>query len=767
MKTLLKFKSISSLALLLVMVLLATMACKKDIDEPPVVPPTPLTPPTFEDKDIFENKPLNMISDYEIANNLDFPGHVVQKLGNGLAGDFWDDWDHFNMLSGGLTFFKNLIDPGPNYIDSLNIEFKQINTDFRQISGQIAILQKQVVDIENQLSMSTADLENFMTQTTMNEMVVNIQNVTTSSTHTGLGYYMSEGEKFQEGIIDTAQIAYDTTYATEFANNIFNNEPQYNVMDWSAQMNGLVCPAVGVSQDNAFHTYANVIISHTPNGLTDDKDIMNAYMLFESYFMQIINYQFQCMLVYANGCNYIDTTGYATKIMYEGDFQKDITEELEVFLKTTEYLAVNLCDYRTVDNFKNDRVYLPYGLAPEVHFRDILARSQFMANVIYDGLGLEYPMMCGSVIVPNKYNTAMATPDTTITFNINGSSITPTANNLKSRYPYTYWSQGENAECAPDNIWRAYRFGKTSENINDSTSTEYDISLVDDIPAGNNMDMYGQPWSHVVTPKGKVTPLWYNPKNLSVGTPTQTDSTFIQFAYFAARWNWGYERITMSVAWNSHLKDVDLYDYQYQNLVAATGPQLFWANGDDLEIFDNTNPRNGNIDYGYSAYMCFNYDSIPKSGYESEGMFNGYSAFDVQVMPSRTSSNLVTSADTVEIWVSSALEVSGDKPQDIFPNQEYYLHVGCNTEASPDGTASVICTDTIYTQDHSLETGNFTFDAQKQLQPSTDYVFNIGYNFDRGQYSYQSFDDPGSSAPLQFIYLNSMQVIYTGTYDLE
>jgi len=471
---------------------------------------------------------------------------------------------------------------------------------------------------------------------------------------------------------------------------------------------------------------------------------MNASLLLESYFMQIINNQFQCMLVWANACNYIDTTGYQANLYWEGTFRSNIRSEIEAYLKTTEYLALNLLDYRNQSSFDGDFDYMQYGLAPNVHFREMLARSQFLANLLYDGLGVDYPVMCGSVIVPSKYNTAMATPDPSITISINGSPITPTANTMASRYPYTYWSQGENPECAPDNMWRSYRFGKVSENGNGWTSTEYEISLVDDIPAGNNMVMYGQPWSHFATPKGKITALWYNPQNPSETSTTQTDSTFIQFAYFAARWNWGYSLLSMNVKHNKPKENI--WQVYHEGAVA---PYLIWTyfkEHDNYYDGDGT----GASDYGYNAVMTFNYNG----NFGKKGL--GFIAADWQRVKAKTSANSVNADKVPQLWASNYIDIAAEMN---YKEQTYSIAISTSTKKiggyeCPD--------DNVIYEEHGMSSYANSFFAIQDLKINNEYEFGTQYQIVRGN------KVPSNESHLiQLLYKSWMQVVYTGNYPLN
>ncbi|MEI6175029.1 MAG: hypothetical protein WCR01_14880 [Bacteroidota bacterium] len=411
------------LAMLMALMLIVVISCKKKDDTP--TPPTPgPTPPATPD--VFSNKPLQMMSDYEIANHLDFPGHIINRFGRGIVGG--EDPEIPNPLKAiGKTLWEV-----HDYIHTEK-RFDQIDDGIKEIEGQISQLQQQMAALAAQLSVDVSELEQFMTGGVISGYITNINGVMDSTTHNGFGYFPMEGRKYQAGQITQQQMNIDTGYARTFANNVFNKASGYDVCTWSEQLNAQICPNVGGSQTNALTTYANLLLQKvTPLGLNDSASMMKAYLLLENYFLQIVNYQFQCVTVWSNACNFYDTSGYQANLYYTGTFQKNIKQEIDAYFSAVGYLAINLNDYRSTANALADLQYVQTGLKPDNLFIHILARAQFLANLYYDALGLNYPVMCGTVITPKNYAIEHGSVVDSITFSIAGKNLSSTATNTKN-----------------------------------------------------------------------------------------------------------------------------------------------------------------------------------------------------------------------------------------------------------------------------------------------------------------------------------------------
>ena len=78
------FRKLLRLSLLMAIMLIVVASCRKeDVPYTPVNPGPvlPAAPPAFSDPK------LKLMTDDEITNNKDFPGHILYKFGSGLAGE--------------------------------------------------------------------------------------------------------------------------------------------------------------------------------------------------------------------------------------------------------------------------------------------------------------------------------------------------------------------------------------------------------------------------------------------------------------------------------------------------------------------------------------------------------------------------------------------------------------------------------------------------------------------------------------------------------
>jgi hypothetical protein len=286
---------------------------------------------------------------------------------------------------------------------------------------------------------------------------------------------------------------------------------------------------------------------------------MNAYLMLENYFIGIITYQLQGGTIYINILNdpnvnpgdptHVNSTNYIND-----NFRPMIKAEVLQYLKTVNYLAVNIHDYRdpNTNMYAQDMAYQNYGIASDPVYVNILARSRFLCAQIMSSLGENDFGLYGAIVTPYNYTDGTGTtPNNTLTLNFSGPqnfSMTVTGQKIQSQFPYTQYS-GENA--SPDNNWLFYDFstmqdpGQTGNSYFDPNlpGGTYNITFKD-----NGTSSY--PWPHLsgYNQLGSVNIQYFDPNNIDLNNTTTTPDTIhtLKFGYGSARWSWGFQRMSFS-----------------------------------------------------------------------------------------------------------------------------------------------------------------------------------------------------------------------------
>ncbi|MEI7983180.1 MAG: hypothetical protein WCI71_16145, partial [Bacteroidota bacterium] len=189
----------------------------------------------------------------------------------------------------------------------------------------------------------------------------------------------------------------------------------------------------------------------------------------------------------------------------------------KMFLNATDYLLINLAEYRNQSRWSNDMQYSGLWMAPNSELVNALGRAQFQVKLITMGLNQSSPEIFGTIITPENYCTSPPRVQA------GGASYNPPLTNYiyESRLPHPAWT---GTTCTPDNHWIFYNYG-----------------------FGSGLGC--QPWNVNILPTsahssagsgyGTITPLWYNPRDPDQTSAIKTDSCTVQFAYFCLSWQWG------------------------------------------------------------------------------------------------------------------------------------------------------------------------------------------------------------------------------------
>jgi hypothetical protein len=526
----LTLRKLFSFAMLLSMIALVVISCRKKDENDTPDPPGPVHPPAVPV--VFTNRPLHMMSDDEIAKNIEFPGHIINRMGNGLISDADPDIDNpFKDIKDILTGISDYKTSKTNY--------NNVSKALTQINSQISVLQNGIDSLTTALQLEPGKLENYMASEAISGWITNIQESysDTSSTES-LMFFAAEGRKWQAGQLPLNVIRNDSSLAQLFPTGNYPTggggptDARNNI----AQLHSLLIPTPGIGAGNALDTYTSEIITlASPLKISDSATMMTVYRLLENYFLQVVNYQFQAVACYTNAAKIYDTaTGdYYANLYYTGKFRTDITEEITSFLGNVDRMVINLSDYRDSTRFKNDMQYASLGLAPDLVNINVLARAQFISCLLYDALGMPYPVVSGHMITPGKYDTTGNLNAPSVKITIGGVPMDTVPTQMGSLVPYTCWS-GKPAVCEPDTTWNIYRFGTLGKTYNIPPTTSQTVTVST------------PPWVSYGTISGSVTPLYYNPQNPNQHSTSSSSTNTFEFAYVSANWQWGYLQLTNS-----------------------------------------------------------------------------------------------------------------------------------------------------------------------------------------------------------------------------
>ncbi len=728
------------MAMLMGLMIIVVMSCKKKDD---TAEPSSDIPKREFPTDIFKSSPLKMMSDYEISNNFKFPAWQHRKFGKAMVGEE-DDPIVPDCIKAVAENLSKIMD----YKEKQH-KFQEINDQFNELDQQLTILSGHINNMNSVLGIATSQIANLIETTTLNTQVQNVNSSWGAGAATnGFMWYSEVAANWEQDSTNATNIAQMNNAAANvmhFAEIIYNDATHpggmINVIN---AMNEAICPSV-ITPDsvNALYWCANLIVQEVTakNQITTEAEAMAAYCGLEAYFLQVLNYQAKAAVMYTNACNVLDSTGilgYA-KVFWDDTYVPAIKEEVRVFLQAADFLALNLNDYRSHDRFAREMDYFNCGLAPDLIWRNSLGRAQFVANEIYDGLGLDYPVMCGTITTPKNYNINQAINQITLAFNVaRPTTVTLTANTKGSQIPYTFWTEGNPATINSDNQWNVYKMGTMGQPDPSWTSGSLTIN-------GTGFDY---PWKHTSPITGNVNVYWFNPMNPLDSTVTRTSTNTMQFAYFSANWGWGYFYCS---------------DYSQPNVFSGINywNQLFNTkeNFPFETPFTYTTNGTGN---GFGHAGMFTYPSNALGLMELGGNLvetsHYYMAADLLYCNVKAVADPPTLKNSdLQAWVcaTSAYGMAGSGGSDL------WISAGLGLTVTDEDNPKTYCSDADLINNvhynNTVNSWHSDYGYQAGLQRGTEYQPNTSY-------AYQTYNcgSPGASIQLY----TSLQFIYTGYYNL-
>lgn len=430
----------------IVLLIVIAFSCKKkdDIPMPPVPAPTPTQ------KNVFTDEKLNLMSDFEIGNHKSFQAAgMYNHVKKGLGGPM--EW--FEKAFGIFSAIKDY-----QNTQSMNQHLANIDHSLDQIQTEIGTLQSTLNTLTAELQFDMNELLTAVYQTSLNNTITPITTAYGNADYNGFRWYANEAKSHNSGspedsaFINGQLKGYMNNFAIQYTSGT-NNTTLQNAI---TALNLLIAPTTTAPG-------LLTVLSRNIVAKQSAASPMSQYMVLENYFLQIISYQFQAGVVQLNCFKIHDSINLPT---FTAFLDSNITSEVQLFLQATNFMAVSLYDYRNLNQYTKDLEYLYTGISPETNTGSMMARAQFVANLIYDACGSPAPVICGSIILPYYYNAGTGEkPLGAFDFTAGGKTLIPRTDTLiKSPFPYTYWNMASDnsgtSSFAWDNHWKVFNYGK-------------------------------------------------------------------------------------------------------------------------------------------------------------------------------------------------------------------------------------------------------------------------------------------------------------------
>ncbi len=520
-----------------------------------------------------------------------------------IANDFIDtDKPNFNYVT--------------NQLNNINLEMQQLNAGIMTIQLQLIHMQVDMINnmgneqiqnyvnnINNGFSAGTYNLINFSQNaayfdpspgpTPTDVLPFQLPTPTISPTSTPTFYPASSLAVVQGWIPNYSnQMLDDTNYSMP------------------ASINGI---ATQINDQNLLINYVNTLIlnpqpsgspspspspsaTYSPNpNLNNQSNVMSAYLLLEKYFLMLYTEQLKGLVIFANCDLYNnDPNGSLFKNYMNDTFKPEFQKEVAAFNQATDYLVLNLADYRTLDQFNSDNQYLAQGIAKDTVYYQTLARAHFVSAVLLNSFGGDTGGLYGNIITPLNYTSSgssliQAAPSPLV--NLSGSPapgpMTQATASYNSIYPYPSWNTTSSPPAVScDNQWAVFELSNTS------------------IPAGtytftlNDKGSSTTPWNHTSNQLGTASVMYYCPNGDTKDYPPQSSpstTNTLKFGFISGRWNFGNE-VFSNAPFSNWFVSSDQIQYTWDGFICdVDNPAL-------LEDAESTPPSYFSKDYATYLY---------------------------------------------------------------------------------------------------------------------------------------------------------------------
>ena len=515
------FKRITAFAIAMALLLAVAISCKKTDDTPAPTPPAPYPPPPTN---LFHSGFYKMMTDEEIMNHKMFGGSYLYRVGSGLTGENVSGFPYSTVVKTLWSIQK---------YQTTSTRFDKISNELDSVGSQMKDLTDEVTYLSQQLSIVQTNIFNKLNSLTEGQVMVEINTAWDNNSSSSLLWYPRKATEIANGTSKMTMEELDNTAISDFISK-YGSHGSILMQNDIGNLQRLLLGSANKPEFalSSIKEFADAIIQSQGKPVQSPAYAMNCYKLMENYFLLTLNAQFRALTVYGNALYREKDTIIGNEIFHDylTNFKAIIQSELSMFLTVTDYLSINLLDYRAGGGFSpaNDLRYFNYGLRPDDLFAPVIARANMLNQLMNQALELPTKDVYLTISVPKNYS--------------NSAKITWTALNpypftidnygsLPSQYPYTGWStaQGQTGTCSPDNSVTFYRSNEGTGGSNHVTMSSIGVQLMN------------IPWRVRVNLEGSIPVGYYNPNDISAAPKSVWSSTYsLCFGSASVCWYWGY-----------------------------------------------------------------------------------------------------------------------------------------------------------------------------------------------------------------------------------
>lgn len=548
-----KINWIAAMTWTFALVLTFSMSCRKKENEDP---PSPTPTPTPADTIMFYSSPHRLMTLSEISNQKLYSGSFFYQVGKGLYSRSGHG-KKSGLREGGIDIpYFEIAEVLWEIYDykQTSAEFEKIDKELKVINDKIDELKNEMTQLSQQLNLNQATILNAMNTLASNTWVTTVNTAFDSSNTGGLRYYSKTANLIKNNQISMTMEQLDNSCMKDFVSR-YGPTGSISMQNCINQLRTLMLgSATGTSFDaSSLKQFADVLILSQLNSSTSSDYLLNLFKVHENYFLTYMNSQFRAFTVWSNAMyrSLGDDTAQANYQYktYLASFTKIIQDELSVFLTVTDYLSVNLSDYRNLAEFNYDmQHYSAYGVKPDDKFGPFIARANMLNQLVNFALGVPLEDCYLTVAVPANYshssNLKFYMSDGGLQTGIWDFNI-DNHGSLPSRFPYTGWTYVKKVSnsVSPDNKITFYRG-------NQGEGSRYHN------PLGNTMyiALKAIPWRCIKSGQGVGYVGYYNPNDLTADPSNTYDSAHcLPFGSASLCWYWGEQYLNDTTV--NNLKD--------------------------------------------------------------------------------------------------------------------------------------------------------------------------------------------------------------------